>query len=92
MPILTQLQIQNLYNRYKNVVNYINEQSNEQVNGQKIKQVQLPSSMTQSMAYNYIINNPNSIGLENILEENLREGNSRTYDLIYQIGTTIINI
>jgi hypothetical protein len=92
MPILTQQLIQELHTRYTNVVDYINTQNNGQPNGLRIKQVQLPSSLTQSLAYHFIIENPNSIGVENIIMENLREGNNRTYDLIYRTDNMVINL
>lgn len=92
MPILTQQQIHELHGRYTNVVNYINIQNNGQPNGQRIKQVQLPSSLTQSLAFHFIIENYNLIGVENIIPENLHEGNNRTYDLIYQTELITINI
>ena len=92
MPILTQELIQELHTRYTNVVDYINTQNNGQPNGLRIKQVQLPSSLTQSLAYHYIIENPNSIGVENIIMENIREGNNRSYDLIYRADNMVINI
>lgn len=92
MPILTQMLIQELHTRYTNVVDYINTQNNGQPNGLRIKQVQLPSSLTQSLAYHYIIENPNSIGVNNIIMENLSEGNNRTYDLIYRTDNMVINI
>lgn len=83
MAILNRLQIRNLYTRYINVVNFINNQNNGYKNGQRIKQVQIPSSLTQSLAYHYISSNPSNIGLNNISVNNLKEGNNRTYDLIY---------
>jgi hypothetical protein len=92
MPILTQQLIQELHTRYTNVVDYINTQNNGQPNGLRIKQVQLPSSLTQSLAFHYIIENPNSIGVANIFVENLCAGNNRTYDLIYRTENTVINI
>jgi hypothetical protein len=92
MPILTQNEIKNLHARYINVVNFINEQNLNQPNGHRIKQVQLPSSLTQSIAYHFIINNPNIIGQENITLNNFREGNNRTYDLIYELDNDVINI
>ena len=92
MPILTQEQIQNLHECYHNIVNFINEQNHRQPIGQRIKQVQLPFKMTQSMAYHFIILNPQLFGIENIFADNLREGNNRTYDLIYQTENNLINI
>lgn len=92
MPILTQELIQELHTRYTNVVDYIGIQNNGQPNGLRIKQVQLPSSLTQSLAYHYIVENPNSIGVQNIITENFCEGNNRTYDLIYRTDNMVINI
>ncbi|MFZ4412521.1 MAG: hypothetical protein ACOYOV_05515 [Bacteroidales bacterium] len=90
--MLTLTQIRNLHTRYTAVVNFINTQNEGQPNGLRIKQVQLPSSMTQSLVYYFIVNYPNHIGLENIIVGNLAEGNNRTYDLIYQTGIHPINI
>lgn len=92
MAILTLEQIENLHSRYIRVVNYINDQNRGYSNGLKIKQVQIPSTLTQSIVYHYINGNSACIGLENIIVESLREGNSRTYDLIYQTNNITINI
>lgn len=91
MAILNQEQIAELFNRYRNVVDYINEQNNGVPQNRRIKQIQIPYILTQSLVYHYIVNNPHLIGLQHLQPNLLSEGTNRTYDLIYR-ATGNINI
>jgi len=91
MSILTAKQMQSLFKRYYRVINYIDKINMGKSSNQKIKQIQIPSTLTQSIAYYYILNNPSIIGLSQIDQILLEQGNNKTHDFIYK-GNSTINI
>jgi hypothetical protein len=88
MAILDKESIYKLYDRYISVVQLIREKNNGQSKNMLIKQIQIPVNLSHSIAYYYLINNPDLIGLNNIKSELLNEGSHRTYDLMYGIKNT----
>jgi len=58
MKILTHNEITNLYNRYLEITNIISKQNQDKPSGQRIKQIQMPSNLTESLVYHYISENP----------------------------------
>lgn len=92
MAILDLGQIRTYYQKYWDIVTYIREINENQPDNQKFKNIQIPVNLTQSLAYHFLIENPQSINLDGIISELLKEGNNRTYDLIYETATMTTNI
>ena len=72
-----------LFDRSIEVRSFTVNQNNNQPTNQNIKQIQLPSNLTESIIFHYIVANPISIRQANIEHTLLIKGNSRTFDLIY---------
>lgn len=92
MAILTSQEITAYYQKYLEIVDHIKEINESQPENQKFKNIQIPVSLTQSIAYHFLLDNPLSIAIKNIVCEFLKEGNNRTFDLIYKEGEFTINI
>lgn len=91
MPILHQNDLLTYYLRYYDVITYITKINKNHPDNQRIKQIQIPSSLTQSIAFYFVLENPTVIGLTKINRDQLNEGSNRTFDLIYY-STRNINI
>jgi|GEM_PF-3084927 len=91
MAILTLDKIKDYYSKYCEVVSFIAEINISQPENQKIKNIQVPVSLSQSLAYHFLQEIPSSINLEEITVDLLKEGNNRTFDLIYN-GERKVNI
>lgn len=89
MPILRENELLDYYLKYRNVIAYIADLNSNSPDNQQIKQIQIPSSLTQSIAYYFILENPLVIGLTQIDSNLLKEGSNRTYDLIYNSTSNI---
>jgi hypothetical protein len=88
MAILDKESIYKLYDRYISVVQLIREKNNGQSKNMLIKQIQIPVNLSHSIAYYYLINNPDLIGLNKTKSQLLNEGTHRTHDLLYGINNT----
>jgi len=85
MAVISQNKLNGFFDRYVKVVEYIKEDNSHVPNtNQHIKQVQIPSSLTQSLAYYFIVDNYEIFRIRNFNRNDLVEGSIRTYDFIYK--------
>lgn len=90
MTVISQNELNDFFDRYVKVVKYIKDKNSQVHNtNQHIKQVQIPSSLTQSLAYYFIVDNYKEIGIRKFNRNDLVEGSIKTYDFIYQKGLNI---
>jgi hypothetical protein len=92
MPIMTRDEMRALHQRYCNTVNFINEINHGFPNYLKIKQVQIPSSFTQSLAYYYLLDNPNIVNLDLIPLDQIHQGNNQEPDFIIHREADAVSI
>jgi hypothetical protein len=81
---LTQIEISDLFDRYRETVNFIENINQGYTTNQRIKQVQFPSRLTESFIYYYLLQNPHLINQNQITPDDLEEGANESYDLIYR--------
>ena len=83
MAILTQTEISAFFKRYDDVCQFIDDINVGHLGDRKIKQVQLPFNLSESLVFHHIVANPALIEEEQINHLLLVQGNSRTFDFTY---------
>lgn len=84
MALIPQGNIRSFYQRYIQIINYISSINRGTPVDERIKNIQIPVTLTHTLAYYFIIKNPSSIGINNFVQNDLMEGGFRGFALEYK--------